>query len=461
MKKNASSKYKLWLLVGLVVLAVVPSIWIIVSRLEGQPPAITIEPTILSIGETQTLTFTLGDKSGIRKVRVDLVQDGKSVVLVEKEFPSAGFGRKGAVLQESFEIQVEPKKMGFSDGRSVLQSVARDYSWRDWFRGNSNYIEKPVLIDTRPPGIDVLTRMNYVNQGGCGLVLYQLSESCPESGVRVGNNFFPGYSGYLDDADTYVAFFAISHEQGPDTPILIEAVDRAGNTSRSGFPHVIRKKTFRKDRLSISDGFLHMKMPEFHLEVPGNPSPTNLEKYLFVNSNLRDANNEKILSITKSSENTMLWEGPFLRFPNSAPRAGFADFREYYYKGKKIDEQVHMGVDLASLENSPVPAGNTGKVVYADAIGIYGKTVIIDHGLGLFSMYSHLSYIGVTVGDRVEKGDIIGKSGVTGLAAGDHLHYSVLVHNTFVNPIEWWDHHWITDNITRKIAKVKSGLNQE
>ena len=108
-------------------------------------------------------------------------------------------------------------------------------------------------------------------------------------------------------------------------------------------------------------------------------------------------------------------------------------------------------MDLASVEHAPVPAANNGRIAFADVLGIYGRTVVIDHGCGLFSMYSHLSHISVSVDQMVSKGDIIGKTGTTGLAGGDHLHYSMLVDHTFVNPLEWWDPQWIKNNITDKL----------
>jgi murein DD-endopeptidase MepM/ murein hydrolase activator NlpD len=150
----------------------------------------------------------------------------------------------------------------------------------------------------------------------------------------------------------------------------------------------------------------------------------------------------------------LYWKGAFLRLPNSARRAGFADHRIYKYKGHIIDRQTHMGIDLASVAQSPVLASNTGKVIFAEGLGIYGKTVIIDHGFGLFSMYSHLSSFNVKKGQMVPKGDIIGRTGVTGLAGGDHLHFGMLVHNTFVNPVEWWDASWIKNNISDKIDEL-------
>jgi murein DD-endopeptidase MepM/ murein hydrolase activator NlpD len=131
------------------------------------------------------------------------------------------------------------------------------------------------------------------------------------------------------------------------------------------------------------------------------------------------------------------------------------------YKGREIDRQVHMGIDLASVAHSPIPAANTGIVIFAEFLGIYGKTVILDHGFGLFSMYSHLSHIGVEVGDQLVKGDILGRTGITGLAGGDHLHFSMLIRDTFVNPVEWWDTNWIQHNVLSKIEQAGSAIKQE
>ena len=131
----------------------------------------------------------------------------------------------------------------------------------------------------------------------------------------------------------------------------------------------------------------------------------------------------------------------------------FADRRSYYYQGKKVDEQVHLGYDLAQTTNMPVRAANSGKVIYADRLGIYGNCIILDHGYSLESLYGHLSKIDVKVGDMVQKEQQIGVSGATGMAFGDHVHFSMLVAGTQVDPKEWWDEHWIHDRILSKIGK--------
>jgi len=337
-----------------------------------------------------------------------------------------------------------------------LRLVVRDYSWRDWWNGNKTYAEKPVVIDTRAPGIEVFTSAHNINQGGAGLVVYRTSETCSQSGVQVGNKFFPGHAGYFKDPNLYLAFFALGYEQGRDTAIHLTAADLAGNPGKSGFNYYIRRKKFRKDRINISDGFLKKKLPDFDSELPWDSKMSAVDRFLLVNRGLRQANYQKIVEVCRNTANKLHWRGVFLRLPNSANRARYADHRTYFYKKKEIDRQVHMGIDLASLANSPVPAANSGVVVFAEPLGIYGGTVIIDHGFGLFSMYSHLSFTAVKAGDQVSRGGILGRTGSTGMAGGDHLHFSMLINGTFVNPVEWWDKKWIENNVQSKIEQVKS-----
>jgi murein DD-endopeptidase MepM/ murein hydrolase activator NlpD len=155
--------------------------------------------------------------------------------------------------------------------------------------------------------------------------------------------------------------------------------------------------------------------------------------------------------VTKTSPE-LLWGGAvFHPFTNTKAEAAFADFRTYLYQGREVDKKVHLGFDLASFANTPVVAANRGKVIFAADLGIYGNCVVLDHGLGVQSLYGHLSSFGVKVGDLVEKSQELGRTGMTGLAGGDHLHFTMLVGGQMVNPIEWWDEHWIQDRIVRKL----------
>ena len=209
-------------------------------------------------------------------------------------------------------------------------------------------------------------------------------------------------------------------------------------------------RKFRDDKINISDAFLESKMPQYYNIIPDTRD--NLQIYLKVNNDIRKQNAVFLKELAQKSASNMLWDKKaFLRLPNAAPRAGFGDHRTYFYQSKEIDQQTHMGVDLASLEGASVPAANSGKVVFTGFLGIYGETVIIDHGQGLQTLYAHLRQIDVNVGQDLKKGDILGKTGVTGLAVGDHLHFGVLVGGREASPIEWWDQHWIDDNILSKL----------
>ena len=452
-KKITKSKFMLMVCV----IVLLPVAWIIAGKLEGKKPSILINPPVQYIGKTQTLSGTVSDaQSGVRKVWVGLVKDGKETVLFQKHLPSAGIMGGGEKHEISFNIKIEPESLGITDGKAILRMVAKDYSWRSWLSGNTTYLEKDVIIDTKPPGLDILTRIHNVSQGGTGLVIYRLSEPCLDSGVAVGENFFPGYAGYFKDKNLFMAFFALNYTQGPGTNILVKATDFAGNNNREGFPHYIRKRSFKKVDIKISDRFLNWKMPEFNIDVSPDSKTPMLDKFLKVNRELRNSNGRQLLEIVNKTDNKLYWNGVFLRLPNSARKANFADHRKYKYKGHIIDRQVHMGIDLASVAHSPVPASNSGKVAFTGDLGIYGKTVIIDHGFGLFSTYSHLSAIDVKIGQVISKGDVIGRTGTTGLAGGDHLHFGIIVHNTFVNPVEWWDATWIKNNISTKIKTVTS-----
>jgi murein DD-endopeptidase MepM/ murein hydrolase activator NlpD len=178
---------------------------------------------------------------------------------------------------------------------------------------------------------------------------------------------------------------------------------------------------------------------------------TPKEVFVAVNSRLRKENEARIAQITGKSTPQMHWQGAFVQLSNSKVEANFADERTYTYNGEIIDKAYHLGYDLSVTKRYPVEAANNGTVAFAGDLGIYGNTVILDHGMGLFTLYSHLSAIDVKEGDAVKQRAILGRTGETGLAGGDHLHYGVYLHGVAVLPVEWWDPKWIKDNIQPKL----------
>lgn len=232
----------------------------------------------------------------------------------------------------------------------------------------------------------------------------------------------------------------------------------AGNRSAKGFYHHIIERKFRNREINISDSFLNKVLPEFS-NVEGFPADKKpIEQFMFVNTVLRDRNNSFLLSLGTQSDPEFYWSGRFLRLPRSSTMAFFADHRTYMYKGKAISQADHMGIDLAAIRNAPVPAANSGKVVFAGNAGIYGNAVVIDHGFGLMSLYGHLSRILVSAGEMVKKGSIIGHTGSSGLAGGDHLHFAIIIDHIFADPIEWWDGNWVKANILSKTEKIQKSF---
>jgi len=452
-------KYKKYQIITIICLVfAAPLLWLLLTRFEGEKPSVVITLPCSSINASQELSVSVSDdKSGIQKIWLSLYKDGKDFVLLDREFKTSEDIEGKKNYKKTFSVKITPRESGISDGKAILRIVVRDFSWRGWGHGNKTYIEKNVNVDTVLPDIDVLSRTHNISPGGSALAIYRLSEPCAKSGVYVGENFFPGHSGHFKNPDIFMAFFALRHDQGPKTEIFVKATDKAGNNTIAGIPYYIKKKVFKADVLKISDKFLKYKMQEFNVDVPGDSKTPLLDKFLIINNKLRKINYETIIQACRDTDNVLYWNGRFKRLPRSANRAGFADRRTYKYNGKTIDHQTHLGVDLASVAHSPVPASNRGKVVFMDYLGIYGKTIILDHGFGLFSMYSHLSSYNLNVKkDKVVSvGEIIGNTGVTGLAGGDHLHFGMLVHQTFVNPVEWWDASWIDNNIMSKIRMVQ------
>jgi murein DD-endopeptidase MepM/ murein hydrolase activator NlpD len=173
-----------------------------------------------------------------------------------------------------------------------------------------------------------------------------------------------------------------------------------------------------------------------------------------MNNGLRAANAAVLTALATGSEQVFYWRERFLGLPGSAERSRFADQRTYIYEGQVVDHQDHLGFDLASTRNAPIPAANDGVVVLARYFGIYGNAVVIDHGYGLMSLYGHLASIDVAEGQKVARGETVGLTGETGLAGGDHLHFTILLQGLPVNPREWWDAHWIRDRLKSKLGEA-------
>ena len=326
-----------------------------------------------------------------------------------------------------------------------------------------------VTIRLTPPRLTPLSTLHYVTHGGSELVVYRVTPADAESGVRVGDVEYLGYpaagAGIDEREDLRVAFFALLHDQDLGTPIELYARDRAGNEATASFAHRVFERRFRRSRIPLSDGFLRRVVPGIVAGSPeladeqadsSTPSAELLRIYLLINGQLREINRAALAALAAETAPRQLWSGPFRQLANSQVESGFADHRTYFHDGNEVDQLVNLGFDLASTANAPVRAANAGTVVFAEYLGIFGRCVVIDHGMGLQSLYAHLSSVDVAPGMPVERDQQIGLSGQTGLAGGDHLHFAMLLQGRPVTPMEWWDEHWIEDRVLRKLREVAS-----
>jgi murein DD-endopeptidase MepM/ murein hydrolase activator NlpD len=359
---------------------------------------------------------------------------------------SRSFGKQSIPELQSgaARLVVTASRKSFLSLRTLTETAARD-----------------LMVRLEPPRLTIVSTHHFVNHGGAEMVVYRTTPPDVLSGVRVGDVEYVGYpasgAGMTGvDESTKLAFFALLHDQDLATPIVAFARDEAGNQAVTSFVDKVFEKQFRRSRIEIDDRFVQRVVPEILAHAPELgvqvASEDLVPEFVKINSDLRKLNAAKIQELTAASSPTRLWTGSFVPLGNAKVEAGFADRRIYLYRGKEIDRQVHLGFDLAVTTGIPVKAANAGKVLLAEWLGIYGNSIILDHGLGVASLYGHLSSIDLRRGDSVTRGQIMGRSGMTGLAAGDHLHFTMLVSGRAVNPVEWWDPHWIQDRVERKLG---------
>ena len=447
-------------LVALVLLVVLVAggAYVVAGRMDG--PAIEITKPEKFVGTSTDVEFIVRTPAAeLKNLTMVFEQNGK-------QFPLYSLGDEGVEIKEEAdglrvsrtigkqaipELQSGTGRLLITASKPVLYGI----------RTVDNTVARDLQVRLERPRVAVLSTHHYVNHGGTEVVVYRATPADVASGVVVGDVEYPGFplSGVnvpgisANDPALRVSFFALRYDQDLNTPMRIFARDEAGNVARADFEKRVFPKPFKKSRITLDDEFLDRVVPailEGTTEV--RPEGDNLTRFLAVNGELRQKNAEKIASFAAQTSPQMLWGGEvFHPFRNNAVESAFADARTYVYKGKEVDRQTHLGFDLASTAGAPIVAGNHGKVLFADELGIYGNCVIIDHGMGVQSLYAHLSSIEVKPGDTVAKEQQIGRSGMTGMAGGDHLHFTMLVNGQMVNPVEWWDAHWIEDRILRKL----------
>jgi murein DD-endopeptidase MepM/ murein hydrolase activator NlpD len=450
-------------LFSLVLLAVIVGVagWFWAGQMDG--PSIEIRQPGKYIGQTSSLEMMVQAPGGtFSRLDVAIEQGGKTYqVFALTPDAAAGSTRRDAADRLMVmrpigkravpELKSGPAKIVVHAARPVLYGL----------RTAESTTTRDVDVRLDPPRVTVLSTFHFVNHGGSEFAVFRATPEDVQSGVRVGDKEYPSFpasgAGISGDPALRVAFFALLYDQPTNTKIDVFARDVAGNQVVVPLDYKVFPKQYKKSRIEIDDRFLQRVVPAIASMSPDEQIPTDdiLSGFLKINGDLRQKNNQLIRELAKKTSPEMQFMDAFQQLGNSAVQAAFADARTYIYQGREVDQQVHLGFDLATTANAPISAAQRGTVIHADDLGIYGNCVVLDHGLGVQSLYGHLSSIAVKVGDRVEKGQEIGRSGQTGLAGGDHLHFTTLVGGEQVTPVDWWSAQWMQDRVLRKIAAAR------
>lgn len=404
-------------------------------------PRIDVAPASGRVSPSSVLRVKMSDPSGIRSLLVGIRKNNVLNIIYNKHFDETLTDR---------EVEVPLKDAQLREGAFELEIRATDSSMAGFGQGNTRTQLLPMRLDTQPPRVSLRTLPPNVRRGGAAVIRYVIDEEVTSSGVLIAGYFVPGY---LQKDGSYICFFPFPYTMTAKNfknSVEITATDLAGNTTRSRLNLMAFERTFRNDKIDLKDNFLTAVENKLKHLAPDAPDP--LKCYLYINNEIRAANVEMLRNLKNDTSAAILWQGTFLRLPRSAARAGYADHRIMTYKGQQVGEAYHLGFDLASVRNADVPAANSGRVIFTGEQGIYGNLIVLDHGLGVMSLYSHLSEITVKAGEIVKKGQLVGKTGETGLAFGDHLHFGMMVGGLEVTPLEWFDSKWIKDNIVDRIG---------
>ena len=459
MRNRSSKKSGSKILVGFVFLVLLAGAGYIYTAPEFEREVPSVESqNNLFWNRKDPLKVQLHDNVGLKSFELTL-SDGTSSIIV-------GQGELESNIKEQTLLVKYPKSKVLNPKakKLTLKVSVTDSSLWNFMQGNASEKTIDINVDYKRPNVNVLSNSYSITQGGAALVVFQAEdENLDTLYVEAAGEQFKAQpykkEGY------YAALIAWPFNKD-DFNAKIIAIDAAKNKRVVDIPYYIKNHKYRVSWIHAKDKFIDGKITDL---ASSNPDYANIddkiERLRAINETMRLKNEDLIHSLSKnvSSEILKNWKiQKFYPLKNGQKVASYGDERHYYYKTKdnEVSHSYHVGYDLASTKMANIKTSNTGKVVYANENGIYGNMPMIDHGLGLYSLYGHCSQLLVNEGDEVSAGDVIAKTGVSGLALGDHLHFGIVIQGIEVRPVEWFDKDWIRkniDNIFKEADKIIKG----
>ena len=394
---------------------------------------------------TDPLRLQLSDNVGLNHFELILSDGVKSLIVGQGDLEKDTKEQTLLVKYPKSKI-LDPKATNLR-----LQVSVNDSSLWNFFQGNTTVKTIEIKVDYKRPNVNVLANSYSITQGGSALVVFQAyDDNLDALYVQAGDKKFKAQpykkEGY------YAALIAWPFNK-KDFNAKIIATDTAHNKRVTDIPFYLKNRNYKVSWIKAKDKFIDGKITDLASSDPDYAGiDDKLEKLRAINETMRLKNEDLIHKLSENLDSTLLdrWKvQKFYPLKNGAKVASYGDERHYYYdtKDNEVSQSYHVGYDLASTKMAAIKTSNPGKVVYADENGIYGNMPMIDHGLGLYSLYGHCSQLLVKEGEEVKSGQAIAKTGVSGLALGDHLHFGMLVQGIEVRPVEWFDGKWIKTNI--------------
>jgi murein DD-endopeptidase MepM/ murein hydrolase activator NlpD len=401
-------------------------------------PILEVSSTSATLGKATPITGHVRASRGVESVSATIEQNGHRYPAWQLAQPSK---EKDTSFSFTAGTQAAPQ---LQDGPAKLIIDAK----ANGPLGQSAQWQKEFTVISRPPSVSSDSDTHYLYLGMADLATLNVTGSYTEAGVKVGDQKFRAWP-MPGGKPGMFSLYAFAWNMPPNTMPMVYASNAAGDDVTTPLKVEFPKKQqprYTVHELQIDDRFMQKVVGELDPNGTGDLAA----RFVKVNSEMRKANNKTLSDLKTNTADHFLWSQPFLR-QAAKTEATFADHRRYIYHGQKIDEQTHLGYDLASTQHAGVVASNDGRVVYAAPLGIYGNCVVVDHGYGLQTIYGHMSQIDVKVGDDVKRGQVMGLSGMTGMAGGDHIHFSMQLDGVQIDPKEWWDPHWIKDHVVKRV----------
>ncbi len=401
--------------------------------------------------------ITISDDQGLKEVVAYLSNKKERIKIADITFKTP---------QKEYTLKIKYPKIGFEYGYDNLRLtiLATDTSKWNFFKGNTARKDSRLKIDNKKPDLFSLTTSYGITRGGSALAIFKATDENLKE-LYVETNFGQRFEPTPFYKDGYYAVLLAWPLKEKRFSAKVVAIDEAGNKTRARLSFFLKSRKYRTSYLKAKDSFINGKiadLAEDNTEETQNLTPT--EKLRFVNEVYRTKNDALIKKYASKVDHNRIDEfdlKPFYPLKNGKVVGSFGDHRYYYYKDKQniISESYHLGIDLASIKMDDILITNPGVVVYANYNGIYGNSLIVYHGLGLYTVYGHCSTLLKKRADVVKAGEAAAKTGATGLALGDHLHFSTIVQGIFVRPAEWMDSKWIQTNIVDVINTAKKMID--